>query len=105
VERIYVTYRLRSPEHAEAYERWSRERDQVVVREQHGVLGFEVYMVDAGESRDPGGAVCDIIEEITVSSWEAFQAALETEPMQELGREFGDVADPASVTTLRARQL
>jgi hypothetical protein len=105
VERIYVTYRLRTPEHAEAYERWSRERDQVVVREQEGVLGFEVYMVDAAESRERGGAVCDIIEEITVSSWEAFQKALGTEPMQELGREFGEVADPASVTTLRTRPL
>jgi hypothetical protein len=40
-----------------------------------------------------------------VSSWEDFQRILKTEPLEQLGREFGEVADPATVTTLRTRQL
>jgi hypothetical protein len=105
MERVYVTYRLRSKEHVEAYERWSRERDQVVVREQPGVLGFDVYMVEDADSREAGGGAYDIVEEITVSSWDEFQRALETEPLQQLGQEFAEVADPGSVTTLRTRRL
>jgi len=105
MERVYVTYRLRSKEHAEAYERWSRERDQVVLREQPAILGFEVYMVEDVESREAAGGSYDVIEEITVSSWEDFQRALETEPLKQLGAEFGDVADPTTVATLRTRQL
>lgn len=105
MERVYVTYRLRSKEGAEAYERWSRERDQVVLREQPEILGFDVYMVEDVESREDGGGAYDVVEEITISSWEDFQRVLETEPLKQLGREFGDVADPASVTTLRTRRL
>jgi len=102
VERIYVTYRVRSKE---AYERWSRERDQVVLREQPEVLGFEIHMVEDVESREHGGGAYDVIEEITVTSWEDFQEVLEREPLKQLGSEFGDVADPSSVTTLRTRRL
>jgi hypothetical protein len=104
MERIYVTYRLRSKEHLAAYERWSRERDQVVLRAQAEILGFEVFMVEDFQSRD-GAATYDVIEEITVSSWDDFQRVLQTEPLQELGAEFGDVADAATVTTVRTRQL
>jgi len=102
VERVYVTYRVPS---REAFEQWSRERDQPVVREQPGILGFEIYLVEHAESREAAGEPCDVIEEITVSSWEDFQRVLETEPLKQLGREFPDVADPASVTTLRTRKL
>jgi hypothetical protein len=102
MERIYVTYRVRSKE---AYETWSRERDQVVLREQPEVLGFEIFMVEDVESREDGGGAYDVIEEITVTSWEDFQAVLAREPLKQLGDEFGDVADPASVTTLRTRRL
>jgi hypothetical protein len=102
MERIYVTYRIKS---REAYERWSRERDQVVLREQPEILGFDIYMVEHVESREDGAGRYDVVEEITVTSWEDFQRVLEREPVKELGREFGDVADSSSVTTLRARKL
>jgi hypothetical protein len=105
MERIYVTYRLRSQEHAEAYERWSRERDQVVLREQPEILGFEVFLVEDVDSREADGGAYDVIEEITVSSWEDFERVLGTEPLKQLGKEFGDVADPGSVTTVRTRRL
>jgi hypothetical protein len=101
VERVYVTYRVPS---REACEQWSRDRDQPVLREQPEILAFEVHMVEHAESREAGER-CDVIEEITVSSWEDFQRVLETEPLEQLGREFADVADPASVTTLRTRRL
>ena len=97
MEHVFVTYRIRS---REAYERWSRERDQVVVPAAPGIEGFEVYLVE-GDGEPP----YDVVEVITVESWDAFQRALETDDMKQLGREFGDVADPASVTTLRARRL
>ena len=97
MEHVLVTYRIRS---REAYERWSRERDQVVVPQAPGVEGFEVYLVEGGD--DPP---YDVVEVIAVESWDAFQRALETDDMKQLGSEFGDVADGQSVTTLRARRL
>ena len=102
MERIYVTYRARSKEE---FERWSRERDQPVVRAQPAVLSFDIYMVEDADSRVEGGPGFDVIEEITVTSWDDFQHMLGSEPMKELGDEWRAVADAGTSSTLRMRKV
>jgi hypothetical protein len=102
MERIYVTYRARS---REEFERWSRERDQPVVRAHPAVLSFDIYMVEEVDSPFEGGPGFDVIEEITVTSWEDFEQMLASEPLKELGDEWREVADAASSSTLRVRKV
>lgn len=104
VERIYVTYELLGPDQAEAYERWSIERDQRVLRTLDCVLDVKVFMLETVRQRDRAAKI-DVIEELTVSSWEALEAAMKTEVFQELGNEFGAIADRMSESVFRARQI
>ena len=70
MQKVFITYRLAPGVSMDAYKEWSRTVDQRITPFQDSIDGFVPWQILGGEPDDTG---VDIIEEITIEDWDAYQ--------------------------------
>lgn len=97
MQKVFVSYRLKSGITLEQFMDWSREIDQRIIMRQPGIIRFEVYAVMGAETGDP---YCEIIEDIEADSFEAFQAAVAGDDMAYCRETFPLFVDESTVQVI-----
>lgn len=97
MQKVLVMYRLKAGVDIEDYKQWSRTRDQVVTPFESGVIRFEVYAIAGAEK---GAPPYQIVEDIEVESWEAWQAAVQGPGMAPIVKEWDQFGDPDSLVVI-----
>ncbi len=101
-EEVFVMYNLRPGVKFEDYKRWSHTLDRVTTPFQPGVIRFEVYQITGALEGEP---TCQIVEDVEMDSWEAFQALLTGEDMKQVMAEWGNYADSASLKIIHGTKV
>ena len=94
MQKIIVTYRLRPGVTLDQYKAWSCAVDQRITSCQPGVIRFEVYAVEGAQDGKP---YCDIVEDIEVASYQAFEMALKGQGMRYCVETFPKFVDVSTV--------
>ncbi|TAK21749.1 MAG: hypothetical protein EPO26_13300 [Chloroflexota bacterium] len=102
MQKVFVMYNLKPGVALEDYMAWSRTRDQVVTPFQSGVIRFEVYAVQGAEK---GAPPYQIIEDIEVESWAAWQQALAGTGMAPIVSEWDAYGDASSLVMVYADKV
>ena len=97
MQKVIVLYNLKPGVQLEDYMEFSRAIDQVITPFQPGVIRFEVYAVKGSDRPE---TPYQIMEDIEVESWEAWQATLNGAGMKKVLEEWEKYGDGSSVVTL-----
>lgn len=100
--KVIVFYKLKAGVTLDEYKRWSREVDQRLTPSQPAVNRFEPHVVMGGQG---GGENYEIFEDLEVESWDAWQAALESEAMKPVAEGWPEVADESSLVIMYGSRL
>ncbi len=100
--KVIVFYKLRAGVSLDEYRRWSGEVDQRLTPAQPAVNRFEPHVVIGGQG---GGEEYEIFEDLEVESWDAWQAALESEAMKPVVEGWPRVADESSLVVIYGSRL
>lgn len=95
MEKVVVTFRLREGVTAEQYGAWAYEVDQRTTLRQDACWRNEVYVTPDGE----------ILEDIEVTSWDAWRAVLASDPMKPVYQQWVELVDESTVKELRGRRV
>lgn len=101
MHKVFHMYKLRPTATAEAYREFSLGLDQPVTRRQPGVERFEVYTIEGGEHPD----AFSIVEELEVSSWDAWFKVVRSEPMKPVGERWRELVDPSTAVHVYGTKL
>jgi hypothetical protein len=94
---------LRAGATVEEFSRFSNEVDRPICLAQDVVLGFDAFAVTR---RDEGAPSVDIVELMTVRSWDGWVDLRDNMPqMEEVTSGFEKLVDPAAVRTLFATPI
>ena len=100
--RIIALYRLKPSVSMDEYWKWSVETDQPITAAQPGVRKFEAYQVThSGE----GPHQYDVLEDIEVDSWEAWEKVAKMPAMQKVVDEWPLYCDGSSVLIARLQKI
>ncbi|ALG10629.1 hypothetical protein [Kibdelosporangium phytohabitans] len=102
MQKVYCLYKLKPGVTAEQYIEWSKGVDQAITRQQPCVHQFRVYRF---EGRRGGEAPWDVIEDIDVDSWEAWEKCLTTPEMADVVKGFREMADRESAVTVFGSEI
>lgn len=94
MQKVFVFYRLKPGVTVEEYRKWSINLDQKVTPFQPGVHRFEVYEIEGAEV---GESPYQIVEDIEVDSWEAWQKVVKSEAMKEVVESWGKYGDESTL--------
>jgi hypothetical protein len=79
MQRVFVMYNLKKGVSMDEYKKWSREVDQKVTPKQPGVKSFKVFEIKGAEK---GASPYQIVEDIEVDSWDAWQKVVKNDAMK-----------------------
>ncbi|KQP72997.1 hypothetical protein ASF40_20655 [Microbacterium sp. Leaf288] len=99
---VFATYRLRAETDVAQYEEWSRTVDQPICLQAESCLSFEVYVVKGG---DADSAPFNVIEDIVVESWEAWQDTLRSDDLAEMMAQWRQLADESTLVTVYCERI
>ncbi len=102
MERILAFYRLKDGVSMPEYVKWSLETDQPITSAQPGVIQFDVYKVNASGE---GSLKFDVMEDILVDSWGAWEQVAKQPAMKKVVDEWPLYCDGASVLVTRVEQI
>jgi hypothetical protein len=102
MQKVFVMYKLKPGVSIEAYRKWSVALDQKVTPFQPGVHRFEVYEIEGAEKGKPE---YQIVEDIDVESWEAWQKVVASEAMREVVKTWGDYGDEATLRVIYGKKI
>lgn len=102
MQKVYCLYKLKPDVQWEDYLEWSRDVDQAITREQRGVQRFNVYRMQGTRG---GAAPWDVVEDIDVDSWDAWQECLARPEMADVVKGFREMADPDTAVTIYGGQI
>lgn len=110
MEKIIALYKLRQGVTREGFAAWSRDVDQRNALRQEACIRFELYGIEGTPALPATGPDVpfpefDILEDIEVESWEAWDEALKSDAMRGVLEQFGTYVDESSVYVLRGRRL
>ena len=97
MQKVFVMYKLKPGVDIRKYLEWSRTVDQTTTPFQPGVYRFEVYQMKGAEK---GELPYQIIEDIDVESWEAWQRAVTGPGMAQVVKQWEDYGDASSVVMI-----
>ena len=97
MQKVFVMYKLRPGVSIERYMEWSRTVDQVITPFQPGIQRFEVYRIKGAEK---GQSPYDIVEDMEVDSWEAYQETVAGPGMARVVKDWNELADPNSAVVI-----
>ena len=92
---VFMMYNVK-PRKMDAYRRHSHKTDQPTLKKQPGVINFTVYEIKGSQT---GKSPYQIVEDIEVESWEAFQkvaASSAGKRLAEMWKEY--CVEPSQVT-------
>lgn len=92
--RVFAFYRLKDGVDIDEYMEWSRRVDQPTCHRMKACHSFEVFIV-RGEARGQG--FYDIVEDIEVESWEAWQETLTSPEFAQVATEWPKYGDESSL--------
>lgn len=102
MQKIFVFYKLKPGVTLEEYREWSKSLDQKVTPFQPGVHRFEVYEIEGAEV---GESPYQIVEDIDVDSWEAWQKVLKSEAMKEVVESWGKYGDESTLKVVYGKKV
>jgi|SRR5437870_695659 len=97
MQKVFVMYRLKPGADVNEYIKWSKTVDQTTTPFQPGVYRFEVYQIKGAEKGKPP---FQIVEDIDVESWEAWQRAVNGPGMAKVVRDWNEYGDQESVVMI-----
>lgn len=97
MQRVFMMYNLKPGVKMDEYKRWSREVDQKITPNQPGVRSFKVFEIKGAEK---GVSPYQIVENIEVESWEAWQKVVKSEAMKKVVSEWGNYGDADGQVTM-----
>ncbi|MBB5956972.1 hypothetical protein FHS29_003565 [Saccharothrix tamanrassetensis] len=97
VQKVYCLYKLKPGVSADEYVEWSKTVDQAITSRQDCVHRFRVFELAGSRA---GASPWDVVEDIEVESWDAWQACLATPEMAEVVEGFRRMADRDSAVTV-----
>lgn len=100
--RVFSFYNLKPSTDISAYKEWSRTVDQPTCARMNACHRFEVFLVEGGSRRD---RFFDVVEDIEVESWEAWQETLQSEAFSQVSREWPNYADPDSLVSIYCERI
>jgi hypothetical protein len=98
MQKVLVMYKLRPDVTLDQYISWSKQIDQRITPGQAGITRFEVYAVEHVEG--PDNAQYEVVEDIEVESWDAFQQCVDGPGMAYVQETFPLYADESTVVTI-----
>lgn len=102
MQKIFVMYKLKPGVTVEEYRRWSVNNDQKIFPFQPGVYRYEVYAIEGAEDGEPR---YQIIEDIEVESWEAWEKVVNSEEIQQLLKDWSKYGDETTLHVVYGRRL
>ena len=102
MQKVFVMYKLKPGVSMEDYKKWSVSLDQKVTPFQPGCNRFEVYEIQGAEE---GESPYQIVEDIDVDSWEAWQKVVNGEGMKEVVKTWGDYGDESTLKVIYGRKV
>jgi uncharacterized protein (TIGR02118 family) len=97
VQKVFVMYKLKPGVDPREYVEWSKSVDQTTTPFQPGVYRFEVYQI---KGRDGGDSPYDIVEDIDVESWEAWQQTVAGPGMAKVVTDWNNYGDADSLVAI-----
>ena len=97
MKKVFVMYKLKPGVTIDEYRKWSISLDQKVTPFQAGVHRFEVYEIEGAEK---GESPYQIVEDIDVESWEAWQKTLQGKGMKEVIETWGNYGDESTLVMI-----
>ncbi len=97
MQKVFVMYKLKPGVTIDEYRKWSISLDQKVTPFQAGVHRFEVYKIEGAEK---GESPYQIVEDIDVESWEAWQKTLQGKGMKEVIETWGNYGDESTLVMI-----
>ena len=102
MQKVFVMYKLKPGVSMEDYKKWSISLDQKVTPFQPGCYRFEVYEIQGAEE---GESPYQIVEDIDVESWEAWQKVVNGEGMKEVVETWGDYGDESTLKIIYGNKV
>ena len=84
------------------YKKWSKEVDQEITPNQPGVKSFKVFEIKGAEK---GTSPYQIVEDIQVESWDAWQKTVGGEGMKKVVAEWDNYGDAKTLTMVYGNQI
>jgi hypothetical protein len=102
MQKVFVMYKLKPGVSIEEYRKWSVSLDQKVTPFLTGVYRFEVYEIEGAEKGEPQ---YQIVEDIDVDSWEAWQKVVASEAMKEVIETWGNYGDESTLRVIYGKKI
>jgi hypothetical protein len=102
MQKVFVMYKLKPGVTIEEYRKWSVALDQKVTPFQPGVHRFEVYEIQGAEKGEPQ---YQIVEDIDVDSWDAWQKVVSSDAMSEVVKTWGDYGDETTLKVIYGQKI
>jgi hypothetical protein len=102
MQKVFVMYNLKPGVSIEEYRKWSVSLDQKVTPFQPGCHRFEVYEIEGAEQ---GESPYQIVEDIDVESWEAWQKVVAGAGMKEVIETWGNYGDESTLKIIYGRKI
>ena len=102
MQKVFVLYRLKPGVKLEDYRKWSVNKDQKTTPFQPSVHRFEVYEIEGAEK---GQSPYQIVEDIDVESWEAWQKVVKSEGMKQVVETWGKYGDESTLTVIYGKKI
>ena len=102
MQKVFVMYKLKPGVSIEEYRKWSISLDQKVTPFMPGVHRFEVYEIEGAEKGEPQ---YQIVEDVDVDSWEAWQKVVASEAMKEVVETWGNYGDESTLRMIYGKKI
>lgn len=103
MQKVLVMYKLRPGVTLDQYTSWSKQIDQRITPGQDGIIRFEVYAVQ--RVNGPEGAQYQVVEDIDVESWDAFERCVAGPGMAYVQETFPRYADESTLVTICGNRI
>jgi hypothetical protein len=100
--RVFTFYRLNEGVDLDEFMEWSRRVDQPTCSLMDACLSFEVFLV-RGEARGQG--FYDVVEDIEVESWQAWQDTLTSPAFAQVAQEWPTYGDESSILSIHCEKI
>jgi len=100
--RVFSFYRLNEGVDIDEFMAWSRRVDQPTCQRMESCLSFEVFLV-RGEKR--GQDFYDVVEDIEVESWQAWQDTLTSPEFEQVSIDWPKYGDESSLLIVHCDKI
>ena len=97
MQKVFVMYKLKPGVDVQKYIEWSKTVDQTTTPFQPGVYRFDVYRMKGAEK---GESPYDIVEDVDVDSWEAWQQAVNGPGMAKVVKDWDQYGDGSTLVAI-----